>query len=119
MTVDTTGIKTRSGLTFTADVAGPASGPLVLMLHGFGSSKDEVGNMYRREAAARVIRSMDGLIDGSKDAAGSLEGIHRSLASIESRLEAMRELGERNERGAAAVGELLGALGGQDRGGER
>lgn len=39
MTVDTTGIKTRSGLTFTADVAGPASGPLVLMLHGFPESR--------------------------------------------------------------------------------
>jgi pimeloyl-ACP methyl ester carboxylesterase len=39
MTVDTTGIKTRSGLTFTADVAGPAHGPLVLMLHGFPESR--------------------------------------------------------------------------------
>ncbi|MBN9514179.1 MAG: alpha/beta hydrolase [Alphaproteobacteria bacterium] len=39
MTVDTTGIKTRSGLTFTADVAGPANGPLVLMLHGFPESR--------------------------------------------------------------------------------
>ena len=37
--VDTTGIKTRSGLTFTADVEGPAGGPLVLMLHGFPESR--------------------------------------------------------------------------------
>ena len=36
---DTIGIKTRSGLTFTADVAGPADGPLVLMLHGFPESR--------------------------------------------------------------------------------
>ena len=37
--VDTTGIETRSGLTFTADVAGPVGGPLVLMLHGFPESR--------------------------------------------------------------------------------
>jgi pimeloyl-ACP methyl ester carboxylesterase len=37
--IDTTGIKTRSGLTFTADVAGPAEGPLVLLLHGFPESR--------------------------------------------------------------------------------
>ena len=34
-----TGIKTWSGLTFTADVAGPAGGPLVLLLHGFPESR--------------------------------------------------------------------------------
>ena len=37
--VETTGIKTRSGLTFTADVEGAAGGPLVLMLHGFPESR--------------------------------------------------------------------------------
>lgn len=37
--VETTGIKTRSGLTFTADVAGPIGGPLVLLLHGFPESR--------------------------------------------------------------------------------
>ena len=37
--VDSTSIKTRSGLTFTADVAGPADGPLVLLLHGFPESR--------------------------------------------------------------------------------
>lgn len=31
---------------------GAASAPAVLMLHGFGSSRDEVGGMYAREAAA-------------------------------------------------------------------
>lgn len=36
---ETTGIKTRSGLTFTADVAGPTGGPLVLMLHGFPETR--------------------------------------------------------------------------------
>lgn len=34
-----TRFETRSGLTFTADVEGPASGPLVLMLHGFPESR--------------------------------------------------------------------------------
>ena len=35
---DSTSIKTRSGLTFTADVAGPIDGALVL-LHGFPRSR--------------------------------------------------------------------------------
>ena len=30
--------------------------PAVLMLHGFGSSRDEVGNMYRTEARALALR---------------------------------------------------------------
>ena len=37
--MDSTGIKTGSGLTFTADVSGPAGGPLVLLLHGFPESR--------------------------------------------------------------------------------
>jgi pimeloyl-ACP methyl ester carboxylesterase len=37
--VETVELKTRSGLTFTADVAGPAGGDLVLMLHGFPESR--------------------------------------------------------------------------------
>jgi len=37
--VESTSIKTRSGLTFTADVSGPAGGPLVLLLHGFPESR--------------------------------------------------------------------------------
>src|SRR4030095_1264804 len=32
-------LKTRSGLRFTADVAGPIDGPLVLLLHGFPESR--------------------------------------------------------------------------------
>src|SRR5687768_17375285 len=36
---DSTSMKTRSGLTFTADVAGPTGGPLVLLLHGFPESR--------------------------------------------------------------------------------
>ena len=37
--MESTGIKTGSGLTFTADVAGPAEGALVLLLHGFPESR--------------------------------------------------------------------------------
>jgi pimeloyl-ACP methyl ester carboxylesterase len=37
--VETVGLKTRSGFTFTVDTAGPAGGPLVLMLHGFPESR--------------------------------------------------------------------------------
>ena len=36
---DSISIKTRSGLTFTADVAGPIDGPLVLLLHGYPESR--------------------------------------------------------------------------------
>ena len=36
---DSTSIRTRSGLTFTADVAGPIDGPLVLLLHGYPESR--------------------------------------------------------------------------------
>jgi pimeloyl-ACP methyl ester carboxylesterase len=36
---ESTSLKTRSGLTFTVDVAGPADGPLVLLLHGFPESR--------------------------------------------------------------------------------
>ena len=36
---ETIGLTTRSGLTFTADIAGPADGPLVLLLHGFPESR--------------------------------------------------------------------------------
>src|SRR6476660_4483914 len=37
--VETINLTTRSGLTFTVDVAGPADGPLVLLLHGFPESR--------------------------------------------------------------------------------
>jgi pimeloyl-ACP methyl ester carboxylesterase len=37
--VQSASLKTRSGLTFTADVAGPIDGPLVLLLHGFPESR--------------------------------------------------------------------------------
>jgi pimeloyl-ACP methyl ester carboxylesterase len=37
--VETNPIRTSSGLTFTASVAGPTDGPLVLLLHGFPESR--------------------------------------------------------------------------------
>ncbi len=41
--------------------AGAAPAPAVLMLHGFGSSKDEVGNMYKNLAAALQERGIASL----------------------------------------------------------
>src|SRR5947209_19363282 len=37
--IETAELKTRSGLTFTIDAAGPAGGVLVLLLHGFPESR--------------------------------------------------------------------------------
>ena len=37
--VETIALTTRSGLTFTTDVAGPTGGDLVLLLHGFPESR--------------------------------------------------------------------------------
>src|SRR5262245_13186854 len=37
--METTTIKTPGGLAFTADVAGPTDGALVLLLHGFPESR--------------------------------------------------------------------------------
>jgi pimeloyl-ACP methyl ester carboxylesterase len=50
--VDSTSIETRSGLTFTAYVAGPADGPLVLLLHGFPESRHSWRAALPRLAAA-------------------------------------------------------------------
>lgn len=41
--------------------AGAANPPAVLMLHGFGSSRDEVGNMYRQLAAELSARGIASL----------------------------------------------------------
>lgn len=41
--------------------AGATDAPVVLMLHGFGSSKDEVGNMYARLADALAERGVGSL----------------------------------------------------------
>ena len=41
--------------------AGVAKAPVVLMLHGFGSQKDEVGNMYARLADALAERGVGSL----------------------------------------------------------
>jgi hypothetical protein len=46
-------------LSLPDNAAGAA--PVVLMLHGFGSSKDEVGGMYAREAAALAERGIASL----------------------------------------------------------
>lgn len=41
--------------------AGASNAPVVLMLHGFGSSRDEVGNMYARLADALAQRGIGSL----------------------------------------------------------
>src|SRR5262245_45079268 len=51
--VETIGLKTRSGLTFTTDVAGPAGGALVLLLHGFPESRHSWRAPLPALAAAR------------------------------------------------------------------
>ena len=91
MTFQTTSIKTRSGLTFTADVAGPADGPLVLMLHGFPESRHSwraalpalasagyraVAPDQRRLGLARVM-----LVSGLQWAIG--RGAHRMMLEVE------------------------------------
>jgi len=74
--IETIELKTQSGLAFTADVAGPAGGDLVLMLHGFPESRHswrgalpglaiEVRNMV---AVASVSASQD--LSGTMPAVG-------------------------------------------------
>lgn len=48
-----------SATLYIPDQAGPV--PAVLMLHGFASSKDEVGNMYAREAKALAEKGIASL----------------------------------------------------------
>lgn len=48
-----------SGTLYIPDQTGPV--PAVLMLHGFASSKDEVGNMYAREAKALAEKGIASL----------------------------------------------------------
>src|SRR6516164_10734987 len=49
---ETITLTTRSGLTFTTDVAGPAGGDLVLLLHGFPESRHSWREALRALAAA-------------------------------------------------------------------
>lgn len=59
---DETRMTLERGIDATLNVPDGAVGaPAVLMLHGFGSSKDEVGNMYAREAAALAEKGVASL----------------------------------------------------------
>lgn len=70
---------------------GVAKAPAVLMLHGFGSSRDEVGDMYKREAAALAAKGIASLrIDfrgfGKSDGDTGATTVDGQLADAESAL---------------------------------
>jgi pimeloyl-ACP methyl ester carboxylesterase len=72
--------------------AGPV--PAVLMLHGFGSSRDEVGGMYAREAAALAAKGIGSLrIDfagfGKSDGDTGATSVDAQLADAEMALAAL------------------------------
>jgi pimeloyl-ACP methyl ester carboxylesterase len=56
-----TAVTLDNGVAATLNMPDNANGAAVLMLHGFGSSKDEVGNMYQREAAALAAKGIASL----------------------------------------------------------
>ena len=64
-----------------------------------------------RNAAVRVDSSMGKLIDSSSQGGERIELIRGSLGAIELRIEAMRELGTKNEADVAAVAELVESFG--------
>ncbi len=73
---------------------GATSAPAVLMLHGFGSSRDEVGGMYAREAAALAEQGVASLrIDflgfGKSDGDTGATTVDSQLAEAEAALAAL------------------------------
>ena len=60
--VETFGLKTRSGLTFTADAAGPTGGVLVIPANATAYSVDITGG---ESAAITIDRAMTVVIDGT------------------------------------------------------
>jgi pimeloyl-ACP methyl ester carboxylesterase len=56
-----TAVTLDNGVAATLNQPENANGAAVLMLHGFGSSKDEVGNMYKSEAAALAAKGIASL----------------------------------------------------------
>lgn len=93
---------------------GAAKAPAVLMLHGFGSSRDEVGNMYRREAEALAAKGIASLrIDfrgfGKSDGDTGSTTIDGQLADAESALGYLKKV---EAVDAARIGVLGFSLGG-------
>jgi len=94
-----------------AEVASSAG--VLAILDRMAGLADESANrsVSARDAAARVESSMEGLIVGSSQEGERIERIRGSLESIETRLEAMRDLGTKNEKGIAAVSDLVDSFG--------
>lgn len=74
---------------------GAAKAPAVLMLHGFGSSKNEVGDMYKREAEALAAKGIASLrIDfqgfGKSDGDTGATTIDGQLGDAEAALAALQ-----------------------------
>src|SRR6187200_1900101 len=87
-----TAVTLENGIAGTLDLPdGVAKAPVVLMLHGFGSSKDEVGGMYKREAEALAAKGIASLrIDfqgfGKSDGDTGSTTVGGQLADAESAL---------------------------------
>lgn len=90
-----------------------ARAPAVLMLHGFGSSKDEVGNMYKREAAALAEKGIASLrIDfqgfGKSDGDTGSTTIDGQLADAENALAYLRTVAGVDNARIGVLGFSLG-----------
>jgi len=91
--IDTVQIRTGSGLVFTADVAGPAGGALVLLLHGFPESRHSWRAALPELAQAgyrAVAPDQRGYSTGARPAA--LEA-YRAELIVEDAVALMRALG--------------------------
>ena len=95
---------------------GATLAPVVLMLHGFGSSRDEVGGMYAREAAALAEQGIASLrIDfqgfGKSDGDTGATTVQGQVADAEVALAALATL---DGVDPARIGVLGFSLGGAD-----
>ena len=87
--IETSELTTRSGLAFTADVAGPAGGALVLLLHGFPES--------RHSWRARAARTREGGLSRRRARPARLLA-GRAARSGQSRQLRLRQAGRRRDR---------------------
>jgi methyl-accepting chemotaxis protein len=105
--------KSRSELEKKLSVEASSSSRVLAILNNMAELAGEsaLRSVSVRDAAVRVESSMGGLIDSSSQAGERIELIRGSLGSIELRIEAMRELGIKNEADVAAVAELVETFG--------